>query len=181
LLNNDTEVSPYWLDKLTDILYSDEKLGIVGPLTGPPAIKRQYDSHHNIAFQQRARQVPVFPYYRNLIDFNQKLEAMQPRLIGDINFVAFLCGVIKREVIEKVTAFHPSYKHGLDTKYDMGMWDDCDYGWAINKVGYKQAIALDTCIIHKGRSTFKVIQEKEGFEEIAGRIKKSEGNHQYTV
>lgn len=160
-LNNDTEVSPGWLDKLTDLLYLDSKLGIIGPLTGPPAIKQQYDSHHNIAYQQMARELPVFPYYKNLADFNKKIEAMQLRLVGDISFVAFLCAVIKREVIEKVTAFHPSYAKGLDAGYDMGMWDDCDYNWAIERVGYKKAIALDTCIIHKGRSTFKILQEKE--------------------
>lgn len=163
LLNNDTEVSPRWLEKLTDRLYADPKLGIICPLTGPPAIKQRYDSHHNIAFQQRSRKVPIFPYYKNLIDFNERIEELFPRMIGNVSFCAFLCAVMKREVIEKVTAFHPSYANGLDTSFDMGMWDDCDYNWAIEKVGYKTAIALDTCIIHHGRTTFKEIQAKEGF------------------
>ena len=156
LLNNDTEVSANWMEKLTNTLYSDPAYGIIGPLTGPPAFKQRYDSQHNVTYQQVKREVPVFPYYKNLEDFNQRIESQFPGLVAYEDFVAFLCAVIKREVIDKVGF--------LDTNYDMGMWDDCDWNQSAKHAGYKVGLALDTCIIHKGRSTFKIIQKKEGFD-----------------
>jgi GT2 family glycosyltransferase len=156
LLNNDTEVSPRWLDKLTAMLYSKNEYGIVGSLTGPPAQEQQFDSHHNIAYQQRFRKIPIFPEWVGLADFNLKIEKQLPGMIGQVDFVAFLCAAIKREVIDKVGL--------LDANYAMGMWDDADYNFAAHKAGYKTVLALDTCIIHKGRSTFKIIQENEKFD-----------------
>lgn len=172
MLNNDTVVSPRWLEKLTAILYSKKEYGIVGPLTGPPAQVQQFDSHHNIAYQQRFRKMPIFPEWIDLIDFNLKIEKQMPGLVGQVDFVAFLCAVIKREVIDKVTASHTRYRNGLDEGYDFGMWDDADYNYAARKAGYKTVLALDTCIIHKGRSTFKIIQEKEKFN-IDALLKKN--------
>ncbi len=156
LLNNDTEVSPRWLEKLNNALCNNSKMGIVGALTGPPAIKQRYDSHHNIAYQQRARKMPVFPYYKNLIDFNKKIEEQLSGVIGKVDFVAFLCAVIKREVINKVGL--------LDTRFDMGMWDDCDYNRSVKKAGFTVGLSLDTCIIHHGRATFKELQKMENFD-----------------
>lgn len=156
LLNNDTQVSMRWLEKLTAVLDSKKEMGIVGPLTGPPAFDKMYDSHHNIAYQQRFREVPVFPEWVNLADFNLKIEKQLPGVTGKVDFVAFLCALIKREVIDKVGF--------LDPNYVMGMWDDADYNFAAQKAGYKTVLALDTCIYHRGRSTFRLIQEKENFD-----------------
>jgi len=164
LLNNDTEVSAGWLTKLINTLYADKDLGIVGPITGPPAILKRYDSHHNIAFQQHNARMPALPYYKNLDDFNKRIETQFAGKTGPVDFVAFLCAVIKREVIEKVGL--------LDTRFDFGMWDDCDWNMSAKAAGYKVALAWDTCIIHKGRSTFKVIQKEESLD-VDGLIRKN--------
>lgn len=154
LLNNDTEVSSRWLNKLIKTLYADKEMGIIGPLTGPPAIFKRYDSHHNITYQQHNAIMPALPYYKNLEDFNKRIESQFVGKTAPVDFVAFLCALIKREVIEKVGL--------LDTGFDFGMWDDCDWNMSAKAAGYQVALAWDTCIIHKGRSTFKVIEKKEG-------------------
>jgi len=43
----------------------------------------------------------------------------------------------------------------------MGLYDDNDYNIAARKFGYKTHLALDTCIYHRGRSTFQLIQKTE--------------------
>jgi GT2 family glycosyltransferase len=43
------------------------------------------------------------------------------------------------------------------------MYDDNDYNLSARKLGYRTELALDTCIYHKGRTTFKLIQETEKF------------------
>ena len=63
--------------------------------------------------------------------------------------MAFLCAVIKKEIINKVRL--------PDTIYVMGMWDDCDYNMAAKKAGYDVKLLFDTCIYHKERTTFNLL------------------------
>ena len=164
LLNNDTEVSKGWLEKLEKALYSSKEIGIVGPLTGLPAVNHNYDSQHNVSYLQRYGL--NFPPYSSLADFNLLIEREGEKVSDKVDFIAFLCALIKREVIDKVGM--------LDTQFDLGMWDDLDYCRRAKTFGYKAVVALNTCIIHKGRSTFKLLQAEEGFDTQA-LIKKNKG------
>ena len=150
LLNNDTVVSDRWLEKLINSLNTNPKLGIVGPMTLPIEGDRVYDSQHNLSIHPK-----LFPHTSGLSleDTNKILEFYHPNHLIDISFVAFFCAVIKREVINKVGL--------LDANYKLGMWDDNDYCIAASKYGYDFKLLADTCINHKGRSTFKLIQDTE--------------------
>jgi radical SAM superfamily enzyme YgiQ (UPF0313 family)/GT2 family glycosyltransferase len=162
LLNNDTVVSDRWLEKMINILKRDPKLGIIGSLTMPdPQGHGQMDSHHSLSLHNTI--VPN-QLSMSMSEVNQYLETHYSGRTCATPFVAFLCAVIKREVIDKVGL--------LDVNYDMGMWDDNDYNIAARELGYKTEFAIDTCIYHKGRSTFNLIQEKEGFD-IDALLKKN--------
>jgi radical SAM superfamily enzyme YgiQ (UPF0313 family)/glycosyltransferase involved in cell wall biosynthesis len=153
LLNNDTRVSSNWLEKLTTTLFKDTELGIIGALT--QALKSSgVDSHHNLVLHNTL--VPQMIQDRGLEDINRYLESRYSGRMASVSFVAFLCAVIKREVINKVGH--------LDPNYAMGMWDDNDYNIATRRAGYTTKLSIDTCIYHKGRSTFKIIQENENFD-----------------
>lgn len=168
LLNNDTVVSSGWLSKLICALQGSEKLGIVGAITAPLPIpnmnsypkgtsiyymKKNYDSHHNIRHIEDHAHRRIFPDYTDLESFNRLIEVKFAGVLADCSFVAFLCAVIKREVIEKVGL--------LDTGYDFGLYDDSDYNMAVRKAGYLTKLLYSTCIYHRGRSTFDMVQEKE--------------------
>jgi GT2 family glycosyltransferase len=71
----------------------------------------------------------------------------------EVSFVAFLCGVMKREVYEKIGL--------LDTAFAFGMWDDVDYSMSAQKLGYQTVLAIDTCIYHRGRSTFSLLEKTQ--------------------
>jgi len=180
LLNNDTVVSTRWLEKLIAALKANKKLGIVGALTAPLPIlerrlwpkgitsslqlKKDYDSHHNIRYIEDCQfRRPFFPEYVNLEDFNRRIENQFPGHLGDTRFIAFLCAVIKREVIEKVGL--------LDVNYAMGMYDDNDYDLAVKKAGWETKLLYDTCIMHFGHATFRDINKTEKFDDDALRLK----------
>lgn len=152
LLNNDTQVTDRWLEKLTTALYSAKDIGIVGPLTGPPSTNQHFDSHHNIAYIQQLKDTPNFPAWTDIVNFNLQMEG-QP--LRKVRFVGFFCALIKREVINKVGI--------LDPNYAMGLWDDVDYSYRVQKAGYKTLLSLNTCIQHHGRATFSLIEQKEHF------------------
>lgn len=156
ILNNDTVVSYRWLEKLVAALNKSPKLGIVGPVTAPPKIKGRNDSQHCIGYIEDLAGRRMFSDFMNLEDFNKEIEIKFNGVLAEVSFVAFLCAVIKREVINKIGL--------LDINYAMGMWDDNDYNFAVRKAGYETKLLYDTCIYHRGRSTFNLIQEKEGFD-----------------
>lgn len=155
LLNNDTLVSPNWLEKLIKILNASPKLGILGTLTeASTAIDPLHmDSHHSLSLHKDL--VPNKGLGMTLADINKHLETHYSGHTYDISFVAFLCAVIKREVLDKIGL--------LDPNYAMGMWDDNDYNEATRRAGWETKIAIDTCIYHRGRSTFANIQAQENF------------------
>ena len=161
LLNNDTLVSPRWLDKLTTALIKNPKLGIVGAITAPPSVPRKYDSHHCTSHIEDFAGKRIFPEFTNLNAFNLAIEKKFSGVLADCAFVAFLCAVIKRKVI-----FNIGF---LDPNYAMGMYDDNDYNLATRKAGWETKLLYDTCIKHYGRSTFKMIRP----DIVDGLLKKN--------
>jgi len=152
LLNNDTVVSKNWLGKLIYSLHKTEDMGIVGALTNYGE-GSAVDSHHSLTLHKTL--LPLEATKWDLSKINLGLEKRYSGRTEPVVFVAFLCAVIKREVINIVGH--------LDLNYAMGMWDDLDYNKGTHKAGYKTELALDTCIQHFGRSTFNLIQLKENF------------------
>ncbi|MBU2395664.1 MAG: glycosyltransferase, partial [Gammaproteobacteria bacterium] len=153
LLNNDTVVSPRWLEKLISALAKYPKLGIVGALTNYGR-GSAVDSHHSLSLHSSL--LPKGSDTWDLAKINQHLEMGYLGRTHPITFVAFLCAIIKREVINKVGH--------LDPNFAMGMWDDLDYNRSVQAFGYKTELAIDTCIQHFGRSTFNLVQLKEKFD-----------------
>lgn len=157
LLNNDTEVSDKWLSKLIATLVANDKLGILGPLTQPLPYSTdfaQYDSYNNLTFHPDLLPKTLKPL--SLPEINSQIEKKYKGQTTSIPYVAFLCAVIKREIIDKVGL--------LDTHYAMGMYDDNDYNLEVRKLGYQTELAIDTCIYHRGRTTFKLIEKTENFD-----------------
>jgi len=153
LLNNDTIVSDRWLEKLINALHKSKEIGIVGPLTSY-GVGSAVDSHHSLSLHNSL--LPRIATTWSLEQINVELEKGYSGKTSPISFVAFLCAVIKREVIDKV-----GY---LDPNFTIGMYDDTDYNKSIRSFGYKTELALDTCIKHFGRTTFNIVQKEEGLD-----------------
>ncbi|AJD33100.1 glycosyltransferase [Clostridium sporogenes] len=138
LLNNDTVVTPRWLENLKKCLYSDEYVGAVGAVTNNcanyQAIKTEYESiDEMIAFANKYN-------ISDLSKWEQKV-----RLIG-------FCMLIKRVAIDKIGL--------LDEKFFPGNFEDDDLGYRIQSEGYKLMLCNDTFIHHFGSISFKENPEK---------------------
>ncbi len=138
LLNNDTIVSPRWLENLNNCLYSDEHVGAVGAVTNNcanyQAIRTEYQSiDEMIAFADKY----------NMSD-SSKWE-QKVRLIG-------YCMLIKRAVMDKIGL--------LDESFFPGNFEDDDFGYRIQSEGYKLMLCNDTFIHHFGSTSFKENPEK---------------------
>lgn len=138
LLNNDTIVTPRWLENLNNCLYSDEYIGAVGAVSNNcsnyQAIKTEYKSiEEMIAFADKY----------NISD-SAKWE-QKVRLIG-------FCMLVKRPVLDKVGL--------LDEIFFPGNFEDDDLGYRIQSEGYKLMLCNDTFVHHFGSTSFKDNPEK---------------------
>ncbi len=145
LLNNDTVVTENWLDKMIKAAESDSNIGIVGPVSNFVS---------GVQLDKNAK-------YSNLKEMHLYAKELSEKNNGEIQEfprVAFLCTLIKREVIDKIG--------GLDERFSPGNFEDDDFCLRAQLAGFKTVIAKDVFIHHFGSVSFK----KEGNEQYAERL-----------
>jgi GT2 family glycosyltransferase len=132
LLNNDTIVTQNWLEQLLQCLYSNEKIGAVGPVTNVASyfstIPVSYGTHDEM---QRFAQ-----------NYNRSDPAKWEERIKLIGF----CLLFKREIIAQVGL--------LDERFTPGNYEDEDYCLRIRMAGYQLMLCKDTFIHHFGSASF---------------------------
>ncbi|QYR19853.1 glycosyltransferase [Paenibacillus sp. sptzw28] len=133
LLNNDTIVTPRWLGQLLACLYSDERIGAVGPVTNSAA----YYSSLPVPYRSEEEMIAFAEQY-NRSDSAKWEERL--KLIG-------FCLLVKREVYEAVG--------GLDERFSPGNYEDDDFCLRIRRAGYRLKICTDTFIHHEGSASFR--------------------------
>ena len=132
-LNNDTLVTTNWLDNLKTCLYSDKKIGAVGPVCNKNENRQGVDFKYETLdeMQQKAKE--------NNISNKDKWEE-KVFLIG-------YCILIKKEVIDKIKE--------LDENYSPGYVEDNDLSLRIIKQGYKLMLCHDVFIHHYLGTAFR--------------------------
>lgn len=149
LANNDIVVTKNWLNRLIDVAKTDDKIGIVGPISNSVS-GLQIDKGAKYSTMDE-----MHIYAKQISEKNKNQISEFPRL-------AFLCTLIKKEVIEKIG--------GLDERFSPGNFEDDDFCLRSQLSGYKAVIAKDVFIHHYGSVSFK----QNGQEEYDKRIKINE-------
>lgn len=138
LLNNDTLVTHNWLGNMLRCLNSDERIGMVGPITnyisGSQLVKVPYETLPDM---------PEFARRNNRPDPSRWRETDQ--LIG-------FCLLFRRELFEEVGYF--------DEGFEIGNWEDNDYSLRVRLLGRKLMIADDSFIHHIGSVSIKAVGDK---------------------
>ncbi len=130
LLNSDTIVTPDWLDKLTRCALSNDKIGIISPLT-------TRSSHLWIKINPGD----------SIFDTASAIEKISNRDYPDIVTPEGWCFYIKRNVYEHLG--------GFDSIFGKGYCEESDYCMLAFANGYKMVCCDDTFIFHEGMVTFK--------------------------
>ncbi|MDU0154488.1 glycosyltransferase [Bacillus cabrialesii] len=131
-LNNDTVVTSQWLEPMVKLLYQDDKIGMVGPVSnyvsGSQQISVDYTSLEEIEYFSQ----------RHGMEHRGKSRAVL-RLVG-------FCLLVKKEVLDKID--------GFDERFEGGSFEDDDLCLRALQVGYQLKIALDSFVHHQGHATF---------------------------
>jgi GT2 family glycosyltransferase/glycosyltransferase involved in cell wall biosynthesis len=153
IANNDIVVTQSWLERLIEVVESDNRIGIVGPISNEVSgVQRDKEADYKTIDEMHL-------YADSVREKNKNKITQFPR-------VAFLCTLIKKDVIEKIG--------GLDERFSPGNFEDDDFCLRAQLAGYKTVIAQDVFIHHYGSKSFKA----DGEKKYADRLKV---NHQIFV
>lgn len=132
LLNNDTIVTPGWLDNLQKCLLSADDIGAAGAVTNNcsnfQTIACKYDS------------------INEMLDFARQFNRSDPTLWENRQRLVAYCMLIKAEVIKKIGL--------LDEIFTPGNYEDDDYSVRIRNAGYRLLLCRDTFVHHFGSVSF---------------------------
>jgi GT2 family glycosyltransferase/ubiquinone/menaquinone biosynthesis C-methylase UbiE len=145
IANNDIVVTEDWLEKLIEVAESDNRIGIIGPISNEVSgIQKDKNANYKTMDEMHV-------YASSVREKNNNSILQFPR-------IAFLCTLIKREVIDKIG--------GLDERFSPGNYEDDDFCLRAQLTGYKTVIAQDVFIHHYGSKSFKADGEKKYAERL---------------
>jgi GT2 family glycosyltransferase len=133
LLNNDTVVTPRWLEQLTLALDSDERVGAVGPLTNFAGYGQTVETSYRTMEEMQS--------------FADAYNASAPERWEERAKLIGFCLLIKRAAWEAAGA--------LDEGYGVGNYEDDDWCMSARLAGYRLLLCRDTFIHHEGHASFK--------------------------
>lgn len=150
IANNDIVLTQNWLERLIEIAETDSKIGIVGPISNEVSgVQKDKDANYKTIDEMHLYAATVRSKNKNKITHF-------PR-------VAFLCTLIKREVINKIG--------GLDERFSPGNFEDDDFCLRAQLAGFKTVIAYDVFIHHYGSKSFKADGEKKYIDRLKTNLK----------
>ena len=134
ILNNDTLVTPGWLDRILEVFKSDSSIGIISPVTNYVGEGPQLDAE--------AKEI----HPEEIDEYADKIK--EKGYVYEPIRLVFFCVVINRAVFDLL-----GY---LDLKYEKGNFEDDDYCLRTRILGYKLAIARNCFVFHYGSATFNL-------------------------
>jgi GT2 family glycosyltransferase/predicted Zn-dependent protease len=154
LLNNDTAVTPGWLDGLARWAAADgPPVGLVGPVSNcAPAPQHQPAGYRDLA---------------GLDAFATAHRAKNPGRALAVERLTGFCLLVRRAVLDRVGM--------LDEGYGRGFFEDDDLCVRAREAGFRLLVARDVFVHHEGSRTFKSQQIdtaealRQGFERFQGK------------
>lgn len=138
LLNSDTIVTPRWIEKILACFESDQKIGIVGPLSNAASwqtVPVRDDKEFG------GWLVNEIPKGYSVEEMGMLVETISKKLYPKVPSVNGFCYVIKREVLDKNGTLDEEY-------FPTGYGEEDDFSIRAIDAGFKIAVADDTYIFH---------------------------------
>ncbi len=160
LLNSDTIVTADWCEKIAEVMFSREDIGVVGPLSNA-ASHQSIPDHKSKNKQTAINNLPAGMTPDSLNQFCEENASMG--FFPEVPLVHGFCFAIKRSVIQKIGFFDE--KH-----FPRGYGEENDYCFRATNAGFSLALATHTFVFHSKSKSYqseKRIQlMKEGIQNL---------------
>lgn len=131
LLNNDTVVKKWFIEKLVPVLNEKSDIGIIWPLI-------TYYKSEKIWFGWG--KINYLLWYTTHKHKNKNVNKLLTKKLEEHEYITWCCMLIKKEVIDKIWM--------LDNNY-FAYYEEVDYCFKARKAWYKSVINYDSIIEHK--------------------------------
>ncbi len=132
LLNNDTQVTEGWLDRLTQTLAEDDSIGLVGPVSNAVGNEQQI-------FAQGKEPLEI-------IEEGSRWTGASEGDTFETERLGFFCVALRRDVLVRIGL--------LDEAFGLGFYEDDDFCLRARKTGYRLICREDVFVYHRGSATF---------------------------
>lgn len=136
LLNSDTVVSLYWLDRMLACAESNRTIGIVGPLSNTASWQSIPEIEHRGDWAANR-----LPTDMSVAQMAARVAAYSARLYPRLPFLNGFCLLIKKEVIDTIGYFD-------EIAFALGYGEENDYCIRARQAGWELAVADDVYIYH---------------------------------
>ena len=156
LLNSDTIVPRLWVEGLLQCLQTDERLGIVGPLSNAAS----WQSIPERFAEGGGWEVNDLPVGYNVDEYGELVHRMSEQAFPHVQFLNGFCLLMRREVIETIGYLD-------EDAFPQGYGEENDYCIRARETGFELAIA-DHCFVYHAKSRSFGTQARDRLAE-AGR------------
>lgn len=177
LLNSDTIVTKYWIEKLIECANSNPRTGVVGPLSNAASWQSVPYLKGDVGYNKNP-----LPHEINLEIISLLVEFTSTKKFPEVPFINGFCYVIKREVINKVGYFD-------EETFPKGYGEEDDYSIRVKKAGFDLRVADHCYIYHKKSASYtpkrrvelcknakKLLAQKQGEQLVEEYINKVKNN-----
>jgi len=157
LLNSDTVVSPFWLDRLVECAESDLRIGAVGPVSNTASwqsVPRIFDADGDWADN-------ALPEGWTVADFAEQLAQSSSRVFPQVGFLNGFCMLITRRMRDQLGLFD-------EETFARGYGEENDYCLRAVAAGWRLAIADDAYVFHAQSKSYSH-ERRQALVEAAGK------------
>lgn len=171
LLNSDTVVTHGWLERIVACGESDERIGILGPLSNAASHQSVPELRDSDGWATNP-----LPSFLTPDGLAKLLERVSPRSRPRLPFVNGFCYVVKRAVFDAIGYFD-------EESFPSGYCEENDFSFRAGQAGFELAVADDCYVFHaKSRSytpeargpiakrNYEVFLRKHGRERIEALV-----------
>jgi GT2 family glycosyltransferase/2-polyprenyl-3-methyl-5-hydroxy-6-metoxy-1,4-benzoquinol methylase len=164
LLNSDTIVGPDWLDGLYSVMETDEKIGVVGPLSNTASWQSipKLTENGDWAMNPLPDGLSVDEMSYLIRKYAAGLELYVPLLNG-------FCLMIRREVINQIGYFN-------EELFGDGYGEEDDFNLRAQKAGWKLAIADDVYIFHAQSKSYSTERRRQLAQRAGIKLRELHGD-----
>ena len=178
LLNSDTIVPRLWVECLLQCLQTDERLGIVGPLSNAAS----WQSIPERFAEGGGWEINELPAGYNVDEYGELIHRISEQEFPRVKFLNGFCLLMRREVIEAIGYLD-------EDAFPQGYGEENDYCIRAREAGFQLAI-VDHCFVYHAKSRSfgtkardrlaeagrKALQHKHGKDVIENGTRELKGN-----